>query len=521
MKNVIYFFILGAILFLKISCRKQTHFGLSKDNIIAIVGDYNINVNEFKTSFELGFSQLKMGNNPRRAYLNHMINETLLSLEGTRLGYNLNPYVQKRVTQRNYSNLLEAFYMANVHGKVRISEEDIQNAIQKSSVKWRMLIWPTPSLVSGEKSYNAARQSTLVEYVSVQLAKSEFKIESIKDFETDWLDYLDIHPMYLKTISDLEIGKVSKPVPYGDGYALFQILDIHREGVLADELKFGPRRKRIKARLHNIQADSISSALMDSALTPFDVRVKGDVLEDFTDALFQWYNDGLPNKGTIISHVENISGTSKPYLIQINKLLNKTLVSSNQWKKNVRDYLKYMNYYRRILKENIQSIETFRIALITEIGRMVKNDTYTNIAKRDNLGNSDKILNDIKLWTNKWTYDSYRHTIVKELDVTHEEMLTYFKTSWRKLDLADVDTTRFYKYEKDVYNALLFEKHQETLVKKLSDLKNRYPVWINNDLLDTLKLADSYKDIQTSLFVRKSFTGEVAVPTADMQWISF
>ncbi len=227
MKNVVYFFILGAILFLKISCRKQTHFGSSKDNIIAIVGDYNITVNEFKTSFELGFSQLKMGNNPRRAYLNHMINETLLSLEGTRLGYNLNPYVQKRVTQRNYSNLLEAFYMANVHRKVRISEEDIQNAIQKSSVKWRMLIWPTPSLVSGEKSYNAARQSTLVEYVSVQLAKSEFKIERIEDFETDWLDYLDIHPMYLKTISDLEIGKVSKPVPYGDGYALFQILDIH------------------------------------------------------------------------------------------------------------------------------------------------------------------------------------------------------------------------------------------------------------------------------------------------------
>lgn len=229
----------------------------------------------------------------------------------------------------------------------------------------------------------------------------------------------------------------------------------------------------------------------------------------------------MPNKGTIISHVENISGTSKPYLIQINKLLNKTLVSSNQWKKNVRDYLKYMNYYRRILKENIQSIETFRIALITEIGRMVKNDTYTNIAKRDNLGNSDKILSDIKLWTNKWTYDSYRYTIVKELDVTHEEMLTYFKTSWRELDLADVDTTRFYKYEKDIYNAILFEKHQETLAKKLSDLKNRYPVRINDDLLDTLKLADSYKDIQTSLFVRKSFTGEVAVPTADMQWISF
>ena len=51
----------------------------------------------------------------------------------------------------------------------------------------------------------------------------------------------EIHPKYLKSISELKIGTVSNPIPYGDGYALFQILDIHREGILDNELKYGSK----------------------------------------------------------------------------------------------------------------------------------------------------------------------------------------------------------------------------------------------------------------------------------------
>ena len=53
------------------------------------------------------------------------------------------------------------------------------------------------------------------------------------------------------------------------------------------------------------------------------------------------------------------------------------------------------------------------------------------------------------------------------------------------------------------------------------ELKKKYPVWINTDILDTLKISDSYKDIQRSLLVRKNFTGEASMPTVDLQWISF
>ncbi|MBT59788.1 MAG: hypothetical protein CL393_09735 [Acidiferrobacteraceae bacterium] len=517
----LYFFILILIFLFLLSCNQKSNPLTTKNPIVATIGNYNITVDEFKMSFELGFSPLKMSKNPKRFYLNHMINETLLALEGTRLGYHTNPYVQKRVNQRNYSNLLEAFYISNVYGKVNISEEDIQDAIKKSTVKWRMLIWPTSSIHSAERAYKNAQQTSLVDFVKKELDKSEFKIKTLKDYETDWIDYLDIHPNYLKTISELEIGIVSKPISYGNGYALFQILNINREGILENELKFGARRKRIIARLHNIQADSISHTLMDSILTPMEIKVKGTVLEDLADALYQWTKDGLPTKGDIVSHVEKITNNSKSYLKQLNYLLDKTLISSNEWKKTVKNYLEYMNYYRRELKENNQTLESFRIVLITEIGRMIKNDTYVNIALSDSINDATKMSTDLKRWEMKWIYDIYRHNLVKDLKVSSDEMKTYFSTRWNELNIADVDTTRFYKYEKDVYNVVLYEKHNQVIENKLYELRNIYPIWINNELLDTLTLSDSYKDIQTSLLVRKSFTGEQAVPTVDLQWISF
>ena len=51
-------------------------------------------------------------------------------------------------------------------------------------------------------------------------------------------------------------------------------------------------------------------------------------------------------------------------------------------------------------------------------------------------------------------------------------------------------------------------------------LQKKYPVWINETVLDTLTLDESQKASNVSFFLRKSFTGEAYAPTADPQWIS-
>jgi hypothetical protein len=449
-----------------------------------------------------------------------MLNELLLANEGYRLGLHKSKYVQSRMQQRRYDNLLEAFYRDHVHGKVQLSEEQIQEATKKSTVKWRMLIWPTPSLQEAQEAYIAASLSTLEEYVEDQIAAQEYQRTTKLNYETDWLDFLDMPPVILEKVIDLEMGKPSEPFPYGDGYAVAQVLDIHRESITEQELQYGARRQKIKERLHNIETDRIVHALMDSILTPLDIRVHGPVVEELSEPLYAWFQDGLPNKKSLFDVLETASDSSQLYLEKINGLLNKKLLSFNGGHKTVEKFLEYVDYYRSVFSES-QSLYDFQDRMITEIGRMIKNEKFIEIAEHEGYPDSANIKEDLRKWEQKWTYEITRNRAVRNVSVTQDEMQDFFRTRWRELGIADVDTSRFYKYNDAVFNALLHEKQSALLEKKLSELQKRYPVWINEDVLMSVELVDAKLADRTSYFIRKNFNFQAVSPTVDMRWKNF
>jgi hypothetical protein len=88
------------------------------------------------------------------------------------------------------------------------------------------------------------------------------------------------------------------------------------------------------------------------------------------------------------------------------------------------------------------------------------------------------------------------------------------------LGIANVDTQRFYKYETDVYKAVLYEKHMERLNSKLEELKEKDLVFIDDELLNQLDLVESKKSNNITMFVRKNFTGEEVVPGVDLKWFN-
>jgi len=502
-----------------ITCTKEQSEVPLDEPILAKVGDRAITASDFKYSFEFSFAPLRRGTDQKRTYLDYLIKELLLANEGYRRGYHKNPYVTSRVANRRRNDLLEAFYLKHVHGKVEIPEEELEEAIKKGSVKWRLIFWPVATLREAQEALVEARQSNLEDFVEKKISAFEVPLEEKRFYETDWVDFLDLRPEVFEKIKNLEIGKVSEPIPYGSGYALAQILEMNLEGLKAEELKYGPKRRRMYARLHDIEADKIVHSLMDSIITPLDVRLKGNALEQLAPPLFEWIKEGLPEK-SLVKFIHEAPDTAQKYIKAIKALLDEPLLTYVDGEKTVEDYLDYLNYYRRVLKQS-PSFENFKERLITEIGAMFKNEIFIGIAEDEGYADSARIVNDLRVWEQKWTYDVYRTETVKGLDVTEQEMHDFFKHRWRELPIANVDTTRFYKYENSVYNFILHEKHIARLDEKLADLRKRYPVWINEALLDQLEVSDSPKSHQTSLFLRKSFTGEAAVPIADMKWIQF
>ena len=73
------------------SCNKDE----KKDVILARVGDDVITVKDFKYNYETGFPHLKKKPDPKRSYLEYMIKEKLLSLDGYKRGFDKSPRVKK------------------------------------------------------------------------------------------------------------------------------------------------------------------------------------------------------------------------------------------------------------------------------------------------------------------------------------------------------------------------------------------------------------------------------------------
>ncbi len=508
--------LLFALFFVSCSNRKN------EEEIIAKVGNRVITKNQFLSGYEFSVNLLRRGKNPHKKYLNYMIKELLLANEGFALGLNKEHYVTSRIKHRLDNDLLESFYQKYVYGKVKIPESKIVDVLKKSTVKFRLLIWPTPSMEKAAEAYDEALKTDLNNFIEKQISKLEIKNITKKNFETDWFDYLDIPPNIFNKIKNLEIGKPSKPVPYEKGYAIFQIINLKREPIKSFELKAGIKRRKIYARLFNIASDSIVHRLMDSILTPMNIRVKNKTVDMIVEPLFSWIKKGIPERKTIVENIKSVTDTSKKYLLELKSLLPKVLYTSTNGVFTVKDYFNYMNYHRKVINAAKNPFD-LKNRLVTEIGTMIKNKKFTDIAEEEGYRDSSKIKEDLKIWEEKWTYDIYRDHLIRNVKVTEKEMKDYFKNHWRDLRIANVDTTRFYKYKDDVYNMILFKKHTVLLEKEITKLKKKYKVWINEELVKDLDSNNSNNNGKNDItvFTVKNFSGEPLVPTVDLQWLSY
>ncbi len=520
MKKVLIFLAAGGVIIGGWLVLKGKKSRRPPEKVVAWVGKSPITASEFKYSYEFAVvPPVQGGKNARRAYLDYMIKERLLALDGAAHGFDRSEYVERRSKFREYNDLLEAFYAKYVHGRVKIPEKKLEDALKKSTVNFKLRIWPCKNKQEAEKARAAAQRIGLKRYIQNQLKKREMHLTDERHFETEYLDFLDVRPEILNGIKDLQVGEISKPLPFDNGYALFQVVDFRRASITTEELKHGVKRKRMENRLHDIQADKIVRTLMDSVLTPMKIRVKGDVFEALAPPLYEWIQAKLPFGTPIIKAVEN-PDTSKKYLVQINHLLDKTLVTYQGGKKTVRDYINYMDYFRRHLKHH-RDLEEFKKALATEIGRMMKNDAFVSIARHDGFEDSASVAEDLKEWKSKWTYEAYRRYLVRNIKVTDAEVKAFFKKNWRSLGVADVDTTQFENYKIEAYNELLHQKQIAFLDKKIKELKAKYPVRVNEKILDSLDLPEGKNHRSFSFLVLKRFSGQMVFPSVDPNWVSF
>lgn len=481
--------------------------------VLARVGAQIITVDDFRYNYEFGLPHLKKAPDRKRSYLDFMIREMLLALEGRNQGLDKSDRIQQLENELTEELLVEALFKKEVHDKINVAPEDIKEAITKSKVKWKLRYWAEPTLDYANSVHQAMLESGYGAVVGKILAANpEVKIRA-EDFTTDYMTWLDVPPEIMDAIKDLEQGEISMPVEMNGVYFIFQMVNILREPLTELELmeKAGTYKKILVSRKVNDAAARFVSDFM----TPKNVVTKGEAFHTMSEALIAW-NKTRGESDLTFSEAVEAEKDQKSALFKLRDELDKTLLTFENGQWTIKDFLD--RFKPKSIKYESTDVTGYRKALNQEIALTIRDHFFTREARQKKLHKTPSIQQEVAKWRDKWLYEAMRNSYTQQIEIDDQQAREYFSKFKDKFKTDRNDIPR-YAHHKDQAKHGAFAQRARSILQRESDsLKTVYPVYINEAVLDTITVIDFQKSRWISLQVFKQGSNRLAHPIADPAW---
>jgi len=169
-------FALAFIFHLSTGCNEKQI--VAEPDFVAQVGERTITAREFQLNYEFGFSSLKKTPDRKLSYLESMINELLLSMEGYRLGLDKTERVQNLEAGLLQELLFEELLRTQVSETITVSDEEIRDAITRSKVRWKFRYWAEADLAAADRVYEMMQEQGYANVVAERLTQEEVRRDS-------------------------------------------------------------------------------------------------------------------------------------------------------------------------------------------------------------------------------------------------------------------------------------------------------------------------------------------------------
>ncbi|MCH7963273.1 MAG: peptidyl-prolyl cis-trans isomerase [Bacteroidetes bacterium] len=506
-KSIIIFFIL-----LLISSACSRNESESNPDVVAYVGEREISARDFQLNYEFGFAHLKETNDRKYSYLKYMINETLLFQEGYRLGLDESERVKSQEAQLLEELLVEELFRKKVDENIIIADDEIKDAITKSSVKWKLRYWVELNSEDALDVYNSMQVSGYTKVVQEILAGNPEDNRDLNDLETGYLTWLDIPPELLEKIKDLEIGEISKPIELQGVYLLIQITDITRSGISDHDYKntYNRFKQILFYRKQNVRAASFVANFMN----PKNVITKGNEFRILANALIEWKQHGS-NSDSFLESVEK-AGKTEPALLELKNNLENTFITFVDEDWTVKEFLNRFDPHS--IKAKAFNKQLFRKQLKHQIAITIRNFFFVKEAIYLGLDRSEVVVNQLDTWRNKWVYEEARRFYTMDIKIDNTEAKKYFDDHLSRYVTQNGKQPEFSEVVSQVKRDAYIEQAKRLLETKIEQLKKNTLVKINRVVLDTITVSDSDKSRATTVFLFKSSSGRLAFPTVDPAW---
>jgi len=432
-----------------------------QDNIVATIGNTFITSDEFIANYEFGFAHLKSPNNPKLSYLNAMINEKLLSIDGYENNVHLKNIIQNKKNDLSRDLLIEYLIKEEVKESITITDSEIKDAINKSKVSFNMRYWAHNNLEIVNQTYDKIREVGFERFIQNIIESNQDLNLSQEQFETGYVTWLTIPPELVEKIQDLPIKKISEPVQFGGKYWIFEIIDIRREGILDSE--YFSRAESFRKILFQNKLSDATTNYVSSLMTQKDVRTKMESFKYLSNIVWKWLTSDSEGKLKFEQYLHTHLN------VNFENMKNNLLISTTDSQISINDFIQSFDFF--LLGKDFSNKNAMMQQLNLEIAWFIRDKYLVKTALDKQINTSPDFKRELELWIDKWVYEESRRSF-----------------SPRELSL------------------------------KLNELKTTYPVKIDTTLLNSLEVTGSIKSRWLTVHNYKMGTNRMAIPIADGSW---
>jgi len=481
--------------------------------VVAKIGDEIITARDFRRNYEFGFAHLKREPDRKRSYLDYMIKEKVLSLEGYKLCLDKSPRVKKLENQLLKELLVEELFNQDVKSKIKVTPHEVKEAITKSKVSWKLRYWMEPYPDYAERVCQAMRQRGYSAVVD-EILKSNPEVHlKPKDFETNYLTYLDVSDELLDAIKNLPIGAISDPIEMNGVYYIFQVTDIRREPIRDYDYK--NKYESFRQILFYRKLKKAAGKYVSSFMTPKNVVTKGEAFRTLASALEEWLKEHPDEPDSFMVAVSQAEDSNSS-LAKLKANLNETLVTFKGGSWSIKDFLQQFDPGTVKLKNDDRT--RFRSKLNQQIALTVRDYFFVKEAKKRGLEKSPNVQRQLKEWRDKWVYEEARHVFTKSLHITDKEAKEYFEKYKDRYKIRWTDNPKFEEFKTAAKRNAYIQRAKSLLSQKVDSLYTTFPVVINQAVLDTITTIEFQKSRWATLQVFKGSSNRLAVPIVDPAW---
>lgn len=450
-------------------CRPEVH-----DDVLARVGDRVITPEEFRLNYEFGHAHLRRQPDPRRRYLTYMIYEKIMAQEAERLGLDTAAAVVHSMRTLREELLIEQVFEEKVLSNIEVTNEEIVEAINRSAVRFKFRFIPALSRSRAEAVYRDVLEHGFDEVLERELKEFRDLEVPIGDVTSDYIKADEIDPAVLEAIRDLEIGTPSSPVAFDQVWYVFEVMDVRREFLA--ESDYEERAASVWKQLYNQKAMEEGARFVASVMEPKDVVTKREGFEILADALWDWYSTQTPSRN-LLYYIDE-AGWERPYTRRLVANRHVPLVTFDGGNWTIGTFLEHFTPGRYVLRA--EDRDAFRVRLADIIALVVRDRTFLDMAERESLGDGEEFRRTVELWKDKWMYREYAKRLAGETGVPREDVV------------AELETL----------------------------ISTRYPVAVDEELLDTLDVGVSDKNRHVTVHLFKNNSNKQPLPIVDPTWAS-